>query len=280
MENILYFSIFLLSINHSSFHIVELSIILISLYLTISQLPDLVFLLLYRKNNFKRFFKIKFIAVGINFILKNINIIGMLLLTELLLLRVNDNKFTVNLRRKIFHLSAFFIFLNITTNEMKLLLGLLENFLFLSEIKYTKYIFRKFLSDKDFGKIIYSHIFLAGGCILPYFHLNRYDYTKVLISLCIMDSFCSIIPLLFYKISIKIALTNKKTILKPNQSNKKTILGFVSGQLASYITEYMIFNKVSLSYHLVMGIMEYKISLNDNITLPFLGTLYLKANKK
>lgn len=165
--------------------------------------------------------------------------------------------FSKNTRRKSFHIVCFLIY----SQHSKLVMEI-SNYLMLVSVLICKTDLverygQKFLNCKNQQKDKFSHFFLLCGMVLPYHFLSYREYVKSLISICIMDSAASFVG----------------TIQK---SKRKTLQGFLFGQLAAYTFEYLYLQKISYKYHLFVGFIEYYCKINDNISIPFFGTVFQK----
>ncbi|KAI4291020.1 hypothetical protein PAPHI01_0294 [Pancytospora philotis] len=166
----------------------------------------------------------------------------------------------INTRRKIFHFAAFLLFS--TPDRPLVLLGqhALYVFVYLVQTALPEKLFRGFLSDRDFGGGIFSHIFLLAAVLYTSGCLESTGYTKALITLCIMDSFASIAGTCA-------------------GAKGKSIQGLLGGQAAAYMAEYAQLGTVDWAYHLTMGILEYSLTVNDNIALPVASVVYFNYVK-
>lgn len=160
-----------------------------------------------------------------------------------------------NIRRKIFHIIAFIVFLNIPASMLIPLQYFLYFLLCLSTTFIPTIAFRLFTNNKDYGKVVFSHIYFLAALIYPKIHLNDTLYTKVLISVCIMDSFASIVGIYCGK-------------------SQKSIYGFIGGQFSAYVAEYLLLKTVDFRFHLVAGILESIPCVNDNVIIPLGGVAY------
>lgn len=166
-----------------------------------------------------------------------------------------------NTRRKNFHFASFLIF--IRQSELTVRIGQCLIFFAVSICKtgIIRQYFALFLNTVNRKKDCFSHVFLLCAVIYPYFFLNSCKYIKLLISICIMDSFASIAG----------------SILGRTQ---KTLAGFISGQLFSYAVEFYFWHTVDFRYHLVMGMIEFTSPINDNIAIAFFSCVYQLAGKQ
>ncbi|KAI5149498.1 hypothetical protein ENBRE01_0941 [Enteropsectra breve] len=166
-----------------------------------------------------------------------------------------------NIRRKIFHFMTLAAALVLPMDFWQLVL---KKFLLLcaalSTSSFPTLWFKMFTSEKDYGPVVLSHLFLAGSALYPSYFLSRPDYFNTLISICIMDSFASFAGQLLKR-------------------RAKSIEGLLFGQFASYIAEYFLHKKISYRYHIFMGTVEYISPINDNIAIPLASILYFKYLK-
>jgi len=165
--------------------------------------------------------------------------------------------FSKNTRRKSFHIVCFLIY----SQHSKLIMEI-SNYLILASVLICKTDLverygQKFLNCKNQQKDKFSHFFLLCGMVLPYYFLSYGEYVRSLISICVMDSAASFVG----------------TIQK---SRRKTLQGFLFGQLAAYTFEYLYLREISYKYHLFVGFVEYYCKINDNISIPFFGTVFQK----
>lgn len=163
-----------------------------------------------------------------------------------------------NIKRKIFHFLGFCLFCD-GDRDIILAFEYFNYFLLClnAHQKLQRRMFESFLSSKDYGNGIFSHIFLISACLYPSYFLDLHSYRKVLISICIMDSMASIVG------SLK-------------RSKNKSLLGFFAGLLSSLITEYLLTRTCDIKYHVLMSLLEYRLSWNDNVFIPLTGVVYLK----
>ena len=163
-----------------------------------------------------------------------------------------------NFRRKIFHFVGFVIFMRKNLFTIYFSQFLLYFLLCFSVTKFPKKLFKVFINEKDFGKGIFSHIYLLCSLLYPYFYLDDVSYVKSLISICIMDSFASIFGIAF-------------------KSKTKSIIGFIAGQISAYLAEFIFLRSFDFKYHFFIGLIEYFCPINDNIVIPIVSTIHLRA---
>lgn len=160
-----------------------------------------------------------------------------------------------NMRRKIFHFASFFIFIR----ESKVIIKAGQYLIFVAMMICKTGIIQKhftlFLNTTDRKKDSFSHVFLLCAMVYPYFFLNGQNYLRLLISICIMDSFASIAGNMMGQ-------------------NRRTLVGFVAGQLSSYLAEFCFCHSVDVKYHLTMGVVEFFCPINDNIAIAFFSCIY------
>lgn len=85
--------------------------------------------------------------------------------------------------------------------------------------------------------------------------LIKKEFFKLLISICIHDSFASFTG----------------GFLKKKQ---KSVEGFVIGMFFSCLSEYLIFRSADILYHFLMGLVELKCPINDNLGMGMASILY------
>lgn len=163
--------------------------------------------------------------------------------------------FGKNIKRKNFHFLAFFIFKKQNIIIFKLSFYVLIIAVAIIKMKLVRKYFNFLLKSKNQESDEFSFFILIISIIIPHYFLNSKDFMRLLISLCIMDSMASITGNSF----------NKKT---------KSILGFISGQIASYIFEFYYLGDISFLYHLIIGIIEFYTVSNDNLIISFSSCFY------
>lgn len=159
-----------------------------------------------------------------------------------------------NLARKNFHFFFFFICLKNSSAYLLILQVLIYISALISKSGFVTTFLRCFL-NQNIEKDSFSLLLLVGSVTYPYFFLPFEDYTRVIISICILDSFAAITGVFL-------------------KSKTRTFSGFFVGQLSSYITEYIIFKRVDFCYHILMGLVELYCPWSDNITLSATGILF------
>lgn len=160
-----------------------------------------------------------------------------------------------NIRRKFFHLFAFLVFYDCPSNLHRIGQHALYILIFASQTKLPAAIFRRFISEKDYGPGIYSHIFLLSGMLYANTCLAVQEYNRLLIAICFMDSAASIAGSYMNYTS-------------------KSFVGFICGQVSAYIAEYVFSKSIDFRYYTIMGLLEYKCNVNDNVLLPFASVVY------
>lgn len=157
-----------------------------------------------------------------------------------------------NFARKNFHFLFFFLSLRNFQN-LEILFEILIYFAALScKLNIT---LRHFSFLMNHEKEHFAHFFLLCSLIYPRFFLRNDQFVKLIISICILDSFASI-----YGIYCK--------------SIKKSFRGFLAGQLASWLVELALSGKIDFSYHFAMGIVEFYCPWNDNLIISMSSVLY------
>lgn len=165
---------------------------------------------------------------------------------------VNKRK---NTKRKLFHIAGLFLFINTPTVLFRLAHLALYFFVCLAGTSIPQLIFGSFINDKDYGRGIFSHIFLLTAVAYPSVYLSGHKYALSLITITLMDSAASATGLLFGQ-------------------NRKSWIGFVAGQVAAMLGEYVLFRNIEYKYHLAMGLIEMYSDINDNILLPISSVVY------
>lgn len=163
-----------------------------------------------------------------------------------------------NIRRKLFHVAGFFLFLDLPAPVFVILQHVLYGLVLLSMTEIPGIVFSGFTSSRDFGKGVYSHILLAMGLMCPSLYLGRSECVKALISLCFMDAFASISGTYF-------------------RSRGKSWIGFLGGQVSALAAEYAVLGTADYRYHAVAGLAERLASTNDNIAIPICSILYFRG---
>lgn len=163
-----------------------------------------------------------------------------------------------NIRRKIFHMVGFLILYRINDQEGILLYYLMYSLLCFSRSSLSYRLFHSFTSETDRGHGIFSHLLLTGAVLFPRHLLNRDDYIRTLVAVCILDTATSVVG-------------------SRMRSNSKSLSGFLGGQSAACLMEYWLFgNGADLRYYLAMGLVELAGFANDNVTIPFCSVLYFR----
>ncbi len=119
----------------------------------------------------------------------------------------------------------------------------------------------KYLKDllhAESPKDCLSHVLILGGLTYPFRYLDERQYFRLIISICIMDSFAAIVG----------------TYLG---SKGRTIYGSIGGQTAAWITEYVFFGTVDIPYHVTMGFVEFFSPWIDNLTLAVSSVVYQRG---
>ncbi|KAI5179363.1 hypothetical protein PAEPH01_2621 [Pancytospora epiphaga] len=99
-----------------------------------------------------------------------------------------------NTCRKIFHFIAFLIFFNAPAPVFLVAHHLIYMFVLLMMTStIPENFFSLFTSNRDLGEGVFSHLILLGGLTYSRRFLGDDEYIKMLISVCIMDSFASIV---------------------------------------------------------------------------------------
>jgi hypothetical protein len=162
---------------------------------------------------------------------------------------------STNLKRKLFHFLLFIVF--VTRNPALIYFSqyVLYICIFMALTAFPQRYLSSFKSNKDFGSGLFSHVYLLASVLYPFFFIDRENYIRLLISICIMDSFASFSGEIFKK-------------------NTKSLAGFAMGQSSALLAEYIILGSLNVKYHMYMGLIELFCPINDNIALPFAGVVY------
>jgi len=160
-----------------------------------------------------------------------------------------------NLSRKTFHLVALALFSKV--ERLNVLLGDLVVYiatcLAFTDIMLTHF---HFLLKKNEGrKDCFSLSFLVLSLVAVQDHLTRPEFIRLLLSLCIHDTFASLIGGLLRK-------------------TKKSVEGMIGGVIASCLFEYVLLRSVAVPYHFLMGAVEYACTINDNIVISLSSIIY------
>lgn len=165
----------------------------------------------------------------------------------------------VNTKRKVFHFSMFFSFLRRSALVIQLGHLALLLFVLLQDNKKLARLYRPFLSHRDYGGRVYSHILLLGSVLYSAISLEtENEYHLVLASICFLDSFASIAG-------------------KCVGHKKKSLIGLLGGFFAGntvYLLVYRTF--AGWRYFVVASLVEYLVVCNDNIVLPLFSVMFLK----
>lgn len=165
-------------------------------------------------------------------------------------------KGAVNFKRKLFHIAGLFIFIKLPYELFDLAQLLIFFFVCLSPTKWPYLLFSSFLSSKDYGNVILSHIYLLAAFVYPFYFLDRHSYLCSLLAVGIMDAAASICGKMFKK-------------------HDKSIIGMIAGIMCAILFEQILANKITIVYHFIMAVVEYSITdLNDNILLPIISVIY------
>lgn len=163
-----------------------------------------------------------------------------------------------NTIRKNFHFASFLVFIR----RSELIVRTSQCLIFLSVLICKAGIVQKylalFLNTVNYKKDCFSHVFLLCAIVYPCFFLRDDKYSKLLISICIMDSFASIAGSVLGR-------------------NRRTMAGFIFGQLFAYAAEFYLWQTVDVRYHLTMGVIEFTSPINDNIAIAFSSCIFQLA---
>lgn len=165
----------------------------------------------------------------------------------------------VNTKRKVFH---FFVFLSFVRRSLLVIhLGhlVLLLFILLQDNKKLANLYRPFLSHRDYGERVYSHILLLGSVLYTATLLQTdRDYHLVLISVCFLDSFASIAG-------------------ECAGQRKKSLAGLLCGFFAGNIAYFLMYHSfLEWRYFMLASMLEYFVRCNDNIVLPLFSVFFLR----
>lgn len=165
----------------------------------------------------------------------------------------------VNTKRKMFH---FFVFLSFVRRSLLVIhLGhvVLLLFILLQDNKKLAGLYRPFLSHRDYGERVYSHILLLGSVLYTAVLLpTDRDYHLVLISVCFLDSFASIAG-------------------ECVGQRKKSLAGLLCGFFAGNIAYFLMYRSfLEWRYFVLASMLEYFVRCNDNIVLPLFSVFFLR----
>lgn len=165
----------------------------------------------------------------------------------------------VNTKRKVFH---FFVFISFVKRSLLVIqLGhlVLLLFILLQDNRKLVTLYRPFLSDRDYGERVYSHIFLLGSVLYTAILLQKdSEYHLTLISVCFLDSFASIAG-------------------RCVGYRKKSFVGLLCGFFAGNITYFLMYrNFDKWRYFVLVSLLEYFVRCNDNIILPLFSVSFLR----
>lgn len=167
-----------------------------------------------------------------------------------------------NLKRKTFHFFAFLVFYK--ECEMSLVLGegLLLVLGLLSSCKYVNYLLKPYLSKNDKGRAVLSHVYLLSACIYPRLFIRHVEYVSALVSICFQDSMASIIGEWLGK-------------------TEKSIQGAIGGTVSGTMVYFTLYRKIDMvPFFVFIGIVEYLIPINDNVSIPLFAVLYFEVLKR
>ncbi|KAL0265654.1 UNVERIFIED_CONTAM: hypothetical protein PYX00_011368 [Menopon gallinae] len=165
----------------------------------------------------------------------------------------------VNTKRKVFHFTMFFIFLQRSALEIQLGHVAMLLFVLLQDNRRLARLYQPFLSHRDCGGRVYSHILLLGSVLYSAISLETdREYHLVLATVCFLDSFASIAG-------------------KCAGSNKKSLTGLLGGFFAGNAVYFLIYRSFAeWRYFAAASLVEYFSACNDNIVLPLFSTIFLK----
>lgn len=160
-----------------------------------------------------------------------------------------------NAARKMFHFLGFATFIKM--QKLNILLGYLVIYASMwvcpmhSAIRHAKFLIRETEMQKD----SYSLAFLVFVLTYSQTVLRRKEFCRLLISICIQDSFASFTGDVLRK-------------------KKKSYEGMAVGIAVSCAAEFLILRSVDVLYHASVGMVEYRCGMNDNIAIGAFGVGY------
>ncbi|ORD93994.1 hypothetical protein ECANGB1_1284 [Enterospora canceri] len=170
-----------------------------------------------------------------------------------------------NLRRKLFHIVLFYTLMRLSRSETMVLIRIIEVLLYLSVLLQRNRMVLKFIdrfrNENDTGYVIYSHSYLLGCIIVSFYSLEYELFTKSLISLCILDTFTSI---------------TKDFKKKKVKNNIDMALGIICANL----THLYLYGSGDLLFYTMIGIIEHKNVINDNISITTISVIYYRNIRK
>ncbi|KAH9411632.1 hypothetical protein HK407_04g07390 [Ordospora pajunii] len=165
---------------------------------------------------------------------------------------------STNWRRKVFHVCIFFVFYRQERLSFVLAEGLLLITAVLSSSHCINVHLMLFLSNNDRGATIASHAYLLAACVYPRLFVKDEEYVCSLISICFLDTAASVVG----------QLLGKKS---------KSVHGMVSGILLALVVYFILYgNHSRMVYFVLIGLAEYLVPINDNISIPVLSVLYFR----
>ncbi|ELA41827.1 uncharacterized protein VICG_01179 [Vittaforma corneae ATCC 50505] len=160
-----------------------------------------------------------------------------------------------NIARKTFHFLGFLTFSKM--QKLNILLGCLT--VYISVWICTIALITKHLTfltkEAEVQKDCYSLTFLVFILTYSQVVLEKREFYKLLISICILDSFASFTG----------------DILK---KKKKSCEGMIVGIVASCTAEFLTLKSIDVLYHLSIGMIEYRCCINDNIAIGLSSICY------
>lgn len=165
----------------------------------------------------------------------------------------------VNTKRKMFHFFAFLSFVRRSLLVVHIGHLVLLLFILLQDNRKLVCLYRPFLSHRDYGERVYSHILLLGSVLYPAVLLKAdSDYHLVMISICFLDSFASIAG-------------------RCAGHRKKSLIGLLCGFFAGNIVYFLMYHSfLKWRYFVLASLLEYFVMCNDNIVLPLFSVFFLK----
>lgn len=163
-----------------------------------------------------------------------------------------------NLSRKLFHFLALLLFIKMERLNVLLVLPLAYLSTYLCFTNFIPIHFPILLKTTRSGKDRFSLPYLLVTLVIGQTHGSRLQFLRLLLSICIHDSFASFTG----------GFLGKKT---------KSIQGMAVGFLITCFSEYFITGFVSLQYHALIAVIEYLSVTEDNLTIAMYNIIYHRA---
>lgn len=212
-------------------------------------------------------FDVKIIDIFVNYyseIRQNMKLFNFWINMSLLCVFIQFAYFRISrsLRRKIIHFTMFACLLqfnDFTQNTLEI--GILLNQIISTNYEKS-FLFKYLKNSKDWGKIPISNILILCSCYYPSFFCIDYEkYVFVLINILILDSFACLTGKFF-------------------KSKQKSVKGMLSGIIFAIIFHFIIFRNLQYAFHYsIIGIIEYFVTINDNLIIPICSVLLVQYLK-